>query len=151
MEKLLHPIGSQDIADPVLLTVSFHTNADQMNTAIGQLVSHRLSAVLDTPRGFDGSPAFLIELLTSSSACAELTPVAEASACFEPAGASAVVLLAESHIAVHYWPEYAKMTVDIHVCDYSDYNLSKAKKLAQLVAKEVAGRECKWKIDSITG
>jgi S-adenosylmethionine decarboxylase len=122
-----------------------------MKTASDRIVSHRLSAVLNTPEGFDGSPTFLLDVLTSSVESAQLTPVAQTSAIFEPDGASAVVLLAESHIAVHYWPEYRKMTVDIHVCDYSGHNLSKARRLAQIVEKVVATETSSWQIDSIAG
>ena len=122
-----------------------------MSTAIRRIVSHRLSAVLDTPKDFDGSPRLLLDLLTDSAESAELTPVAKTAAAFDPDGASAVVLLAESHIAVHYWPEHGKITVDIHVCDYSGYNFAKARRLAQIVEKEVAIKNSSWRIDTITG
>jgi len=35
----------------------------------------------------------------------------------EPVGITGVVLLAESHLAVHTWPEIASVTVDVYVCN----------------------------------
>lgn len=35
---------------------------------------------------------------------------------FEPYGVSGVVVLAESHISVHTWPEYGYAAVDIYTC-----------------------------------
>lgn len=37
----------------------------------------------------------------------------------EPAGVTGVVLLAESHLALHTWPELGVVTLDIHVCNRS--------------------------------
>src|SRR5262245_15663155 len=34
---------------------------------------------------------------------------------FQPCGVSVVVVLAESHLALHTWPEYATASVDIFV------------------------------------
>lgn len=35
---------------------------------------------------------------------------------FEPQGASAVVLVAESHLSIHTWPEHGYAAVDIFTC-----------------------------------
>jgi len=37
--------------------------------------------------------------------------------CFEPWGLSGVVVLAESHLAVHTWPEHAVACVDLFTCN----------------------------------
>jgi S-adenosylmethionine decarboxylase len=39
------------------------------------------------------------------------------SAAGEPVGITGVVLLAESHLAVHTWPEIASVTLDVYVCN----------------------------------
>ena len=41
-------------------------------------------------------------------------------------GITGVVLLAESHLAVHTWPEMAAVTLDVYVCNYGSDNAAKA-------------------------
>lgn len=48
---------------------------------------------------------------------AKLTPVGKINSHqFKPFGATSVVLLAESHISIHTWPEYNSAAVDIFCC-----------------------------------
>ena len=44
-------------------------------------------------------------------------------------GATGVVLLAESHLAVHTWPELNAVTLDVYVCNYGGDNSAKARAL----------------------
>jgi S-adenosylmethionine decarboxylase len=44
-------------------------------------------------------------------------------------GVTGVVLLAESHIAVHTWPELNAVTLDVYVCNYGFDNSAKAESL----------------------
>jgi S-adenosylmethionine decarboxylase proenzyme len=66
---------------------------------------------------------------------AGLTPVGELFHRFEPAGDSrqcgitGVVLLAESHLAVHTWPEIGGATVDAYVCNFGADNSARARAL----------------------
>lgn len=43
-----------------------------------------------------------------------------------PAGITGVVLLAESHLAVHTWPELDAVTLDVYVCNFGSENSAKA-------------------------
>lgn len=43
-----------------------------------------------------------------------------------PAGATGAVVLAESHLAVHTWPELGAVTLDIYVCNFSQDNRAAA-------------------------
>ena len=43
-----------------------------------------------------------------------------------PGGVTGVVLLAESHVAVHTWPELASVTLDVYVCNYGGDNSARA-------------------------
>lgn len=45
---------------------------------------------------------------------------------FEPQGVTGTVLLAESHLAIHTWPEEGFVTVDVYVCNYMQDNTHKA-------------------------
>jgi len=52
-----------------------------------------------------------------------------------PIGITGVVLLAESHLAVHTWPELGAATVDVYVCNLGADNSARAEALmAALVA-----------------
>mgnify|MGYP006136894577 CR=1 FL=1 len=54
---------------------------------------------------------------------------------FEGSGFTGTVVLAESHLAIHTWPERQGLTLDIYVCNYSADNSLKARSLFdQLVA-----------------
>jgi S-adenosylmethionine decarboxylase proenzyme len=51
---------------------------------------------------------------------------------FEPIGVTGVVLLAESHVAVHTWPEQGTsgyVTLDVYVCNHTGENRAKAEQL----------------------
>ena len=63
---------------------------------------------------------------------AGLTPVNELFHTFPgSAGITAVVLLAESHMAVHTWPEKMGVTLDIYVCNFGGDNSAKAHALRE--------------------
>lgn len=44
-----------------------------------------------------------------------------------PAGATGAVVLAESHLAVHTWPELRAVTLDLYVCNFSQDNSAAAR------------------------
>ena len=46
---------------------------------------------------------------------------------FSPVGATGLVLLAESHLAVHTWPEFSSVAIDLYVCNVYELNTDKAK------------------------
>ena len=41
------------------------------------------------------------------------------------------MILAESHLAIHTWPEAGAVTVDVYVCNYTTDNNAKAQALFQ--------------------
>ena len=73
---------------------------------------------------------------------AGLTPVGELFHRFgAPGGVTGMVLLAESHLAVHTWPELRAVTLDVYVCNYGADNSARAEALlARLEAAFAAGR-----------
>jgi S-adenosylmethionine decarboxylase proenzyme len=46
-----------------------------------------------------------------------------------PSGITGVVLLAESHLAVHTWPELEAATLDVYVCNLGTDNSARAEAL----------------------
>ncbi|MBU0750895.1 MAG: adenosylmethionine decarboxylase [Gammaproteobacteria bacterium] len=74
----------------------------------------------------------LRKLCLAACAGAGLTIVAEAFHGFPAAGeagaagATGAVVLAESHLAVHTWPELDAATLDIYVCNFSQDNRAAA-------------------------
>lgn len=47
----------------------------------------------------------------------------------EDGGVTGVVVLAESHLSIHTWPESGYVTLDVYVCNYTANNRPKAQKL----------------------
>jgi S-adenosylmethionine decarboxylase len=81
-------------------------------------------------------PQALRRLCIEAVRAAGLTPVGELFHVFPPpGGVTGVVLLAESHLAVHTWPERGAVTLDAFVCNISVDNSAAAQRLVdQLIA-----------------
>jgi len=84
------------------------------------------------------APAALQSTCLAAVAAAGLTPVgelfhrftaAERGDAAAPAGITGVVLLAESHLAVHTWPELGAVTLDVYVCNLGADNSARAEAL----------------------
>ena len=59
----------------------------------------------------------------------------------QPAGVTGTVVLAESHLALHTWPEIAAVTLDVYVCNFSGDNSLQAKALfSEVIATFRPGR-----------
>jgi len=82
-------------------------------------------------RGCLTDPAALRALCVDAVAEAGLQAVGELFHRFdgEPGGVTGVVLLAESHVAVHTWPELQAVTLDVYVCNYGGDNRAAARLL----------------------
>ena len=91
-----------------------------------------------TGRAVMTDPASLRTTCLRAVADAGLQPVGELFHRFVPApgatagapvGITGVVLLAESHVAVHTWPELAAVTLDVYVCNLGADNSHRAQAL----------------------
>lgn len=59
----------------------------------------------------------------------------------EPGGVTGMLLLAESHLAVHTWPERDAVTLDLYVCNFTEDNSQRAQALmSTLVDAFLPGR-----------
>ncbi len=86
------------------------------------------------------SAALLTDLETLSKTCrdatneSKLTIVDQAWHRFpewngEAGGITGTLLLAESHLAIHTWPERSGVTLDVYVCNFTDDNTGRAEQL----------------------
>jgi spermidine synthase len=86
------------------------------------------------------SAVFLTDLDTLAKQCRESTIEAGLSVVDEkfhvfpdvdgqPGGITGALLLAESHLAVHTWPERRGVTLDVYVCNFTGDNCAKAQQL----------------------
>ena len=97
------------------------------------------------------SPAPLQQLLTELTQEAGLTVVGDRFFPFthedgSAAGVTGTLLLAESHLAIHTWPERRAVTLDLYVCNFNNDNSDKAryivdKLLAVFQAQDVCRQE----------
>ena len=73
---------------------------------------------------------YLEQFCKARVAAADLTSVGSLFHSFgEGGGVTGVVVLAESHLSIHTWPESGYVTLDVYVCNYSTDNRPKAQKL----------------------
>ncbi len=59
---------------------------------------------------------FIKKVLPAAAAKSGATILGESFHQFEPQGVSGVVLIAESHVSIHTWPELGYAAVDIFTC-----------------------------------
>jgi len=96
----------------------------------------------DPTRPAMGDPAALRTLCLASIGGAGLHPVGELFHRFPaPGGVTGVVLLAESHLAVHTWPELGAVTLDVYVCNLGADNSARAESLLVSMVAAFAPRE----------
>lgn len=92
-------------------------------------------------------PAALRALCLAAVAKAGLTAVGELFHRFAPAageaqtGITGVLLLAESHLAVHTWPELGGVTLDVYVCNFGQDNSACAEALIQQLISAFAPQQ----------
>ena len=55
-----------------------------------------------------------------------------------PGGVTATVLLAESHVCVHTWPEQRAVTLDVYVCNFGADHTAKAHALMEALVERFA-------------
>jgi len=58
---------------------------------------------------------------------AEIHRISEAYHQFKPRGVTGIILLEESHISVHTWPEYGYVAMDIYTCGSEEKAIEAAK------------------------
>lgn len=77
---------------------------------------HCILELYDCPAYLLDNQAFIQETLRKAADIAKSTLLGELSHKFDPQGVTALVLLAESHISIHTWPESGYAAVDVFTC-----------------------------------
>jgi S-adenosylmethionine decarboxylase proenzyme len=86
----------------------------------------------------------LRDLCVAAARDAGLTVVGERFFQFEPQGVTGTVLLAESHIAIHTWPEAGFVTVDVYVCNLKTDNTAKAERVFETLKAALKPRRTRF-------
>ncbi len=77
---------------------------------------HLLIELFNCDRKLLNDVAYVEKVLTRSAELAGATIVKTFFHTFNPHGVSGVVVIAESHLTIHTWPEYGYAAVDVFTC-----------------------------------
>jgi len=80
------------------------------------LGTHILAEFIDCDSHLLNSPQFIKELLETAALKAGATIIESFFHQFNPHGVSGIVVIAESHLSIHTWPEFGFAAVDIFTC-----------------------------------
>jgi S-adenosylmethionine decarboxylase proenzyme len=61
-------------------------------------------------------PESLLSILETAAAKVRSHVVRRITQTFDPAGITAILILAETHLSIHTWPEHGYAAVDIFIC-----------------------------------
>ena len=87
-----------------------------MNARYTSLGTHLLLDMKDCNPEILDDIDFIKQAILSAAKEAGATIVGETFHKFSPVGVTGVVAIAESHLSIHTWPEYAYAAVDIFTC-----------------------------------
>ena len=80
------------------------------------LGTHSILELYDCPRELLDDEFQVREFIREAATKARCTVLGEVSQSFEPHGVTVIVLLAESHISAHTWPEAGYAAIDVFTC-----------------------------------
>jgi len=103
---------------------------------LNALGKHLLLELKDCDREVLNNLEFLKGMLSAAASEAGATVLGESFHQFSPQGVSGAVIIAESHLFIHTWPECGYAAVDIFTCG----NSVKPEKAAQKLIKELGAK-----------
>ncbi len=83
---------------------------------IDTLGTHLLIELFECDKDLLDSLEDIETILTKAALAANATPVGSRFHRFQPSGTSGIILLAESHISIHTWPEKGYAAIDFFTC-----------------------------------
>ncbi len=85
----------------------------KVNTMLGK---HIIAEVYFEDPSILSDDKKLVEAMEEASVRGGMTVITSSSHKFTPHGATAIVMLSESHVSIHTWPEYGYAALDIYTC-----------------------------------
>jgi S-adenosylmethionine decarboxylase len=82
---------------------------------------HYLAEFFECDRAIIDDVAFIEKILIDATKLSGATMIKPFFHQFSPQGVSGVVVIAESHFAIHTWPEHGYTAVDLFSCSDFDY------------------------------
>jgi len=104
------------------------------------LARHLLLELKDCNHGHLNDVEFLRDSLKAAAREAGATIVSESFYQFSPHGVSGMVIIAESHLSIHTWPEYNYAAVDIFTCGTTII----PEKAARFIAERLQSKAPSW-------
>ena len=98
-----------------MVTISSHAEPDVSPPFVGEMCSYAMDVWLDEPDLLTDE-ASLLEFLRGAAEAGGATVLGESSAVFPNGAVTAVLLLSQSHLSVHTWPEYRMANFDLLTC-----------------------------------
>jgi S-adenosylmethionine decarboxylase len=83
---------------------------------LAALGKHLLLELKDCDTGLLNDMEYLREVLSDVARLIGATVIKDSFYQFSPQGISGVVIIAESHLSIHTWPEYGFAAVDVFTC-----------------------------------
>jgi spermidine synthase len=102
-----------------ILTKLFYTskqNSSTKTTIMHTLGKQIIAEYYECPAEFLSDVSFVENMLLQAAEEMQATVITSAFHHFSPMGVSGVVVIQESHIAIHTWPEYGYAAIDIFTC-----------------------------------
>lgn len=130
--KVVESVNGKMHEKKLQLPVNFE--CDRALTTVG---IHCVLELYDCPAERLNNSALIEDALREAAIQAESTLLGEVSHQFTPQGVTALVLLAESHISIHTWPESGYAAVDVFTCGEH----TKPQKACQYLVKELGAKK----------
>jgi len=93
---------------------------------------HIIAELYGVPKELISNESTVRQIMEEVVKEAELTKVGSVYKQFNPHGVTGIILIAESHISIHTWPEYELVNLDIFTCG----DAKKAEKAFELFLKK---------------
>jgi len=103
---------------------------------LNALGKHLLLELKDCDRGGLNDIGFLKSTLLAAASEAGATVLGESFHRFNPQGVSGVVIIAESHLLIHTWPEHSYAAADIFTCG----NSVQPEKAAEILIRKLGAK-----------